>query len=163
FAGASFDLVPGRIEFRLHGDGDISWWGIDDHFTFDVRQDFSLEVDDGGLRPVAVGDPVVDLHDVAVGGGYIEGKARTAIRDERGRTRPTEVRVDEHRFVTDVLPGRSLGGFCLTVEGTRVMAGGGTVPVSGTACYRFAPIVPPLTDWLTVEGEGEDEPPPMPL
>ena len=85
FAGATFDLAPGRIEFRLHGDGDISWWGVDDHFTFDVRQAFSLQLVDGALQPVAVGEPVVDLHGVAVGGGFIEGRARTTIREERDK------------------------------------------------------------------------------
>jgi peroxiredoxin len=238
---ATFDLEPGRIVFSLTGDGDISWWGLDDHFTFTVRQAFSLQVAGGGLGVVPDGDPVVDLHDVAVGGGYLEGKARDKIREERdaalpkseaqisnaldvGRTlkrilaginprpagvvltgveirsdgvvvpgrialaasapivaaqvardgfndaleswipggtvdrylwerfpsHPPDVRVDEHRFVTEWITGRFFGQVCLTVQGTRVAAGGGLTPVSGSACFRFAPVVVQVTELATM-------------
>lgn len=80
---ASFTLEPGRIVLSVHGSGHISWWGIDDDFTFDVRMAFGLQVVDGGLEPVALGDPEVDFHDIAVGEGYVEGVARSRIREER--------------------------------------------------------------------------------
>jgi peroxiredoxin len=234
FAGASFDLEPGRVVFSLGGDGDISWWGLDDHFTFTVRQAFALQVVDGALEPVADGDPVVDLDDVAVGGDYIEGKARAQIREQRdaalaagasqlreafdvrkqlekiisgihpgpagvaltgveirpegvlvpgtvalAATGPVvvgqvgrgglndaleswipggtvdrfvwerfpfpDVRVEDHRFVTEAITGTFFGGFCLRVEGTRVIAGGGVAPVSGSACFQFSPVIGPVT------------------
>lgn len=57
-----------------------------------------------------------------------------------------DVRVEDHRFVTEAITGTSFGGFCLRVEGTRVTAGGGLAPVSGTACFRFSPDIGPVTD-----------------
>jgi peroxiredoxin len=83
WAGATFDLQPGRIVFTVNGDGHISWWGVGDDFTFTVQQAFVLEVAGGSLRPLADGDPQVHLHDVAVGGSYLEGKARDTIRKAR--------------------------------------------------------------------------------
>jgi peroxiredoxin len=234
FAGATFDLEPGRIVFSLGGDGEISWFGIDDHFTFTVRQAFGLQVVDGALEPVADDDPVVDLDDVAVGGDYIEGKARAQIREQRDAALATgasqlrdafdvrkqlekiisginprpagvaltgveirpegvlvpgtvalaasgpvvvgqvgraglndaleswipggtverfvwerfplpDVRVEDHRFVTEAITGTFFGGFCLRVEGTRVTAGGGVAPVSGSACFQFSPVIGPVT------------------
>lgn len=235
--GASFELEPGRAVFSLAGDGDISWWGVDDHFTFTIRLAFGLRLSGGGLELFAIGDPEVDLDDVAVGGGYIEGKARGAIRDQRDdalvvanaaireafdvRTPlerilssvhpappgialtgvdirpggvvisatialaasgpvvvsevpragledalqswipggtvqgyvwrrfpspPSSGRVEEHRFVTEPLTsgihdGVFFGGVCLTVEGTRVTAGGGVAAVSGSSCFWFAPVL----------------------
>ncbi|MGH2555647.1 MAG: redoxin domain-containing protein, partial [Actinomycetota bacterium] len=203
------------------------------HFTFTVRQAFGLQVVDGALEPVADGDPEVDLDDVAVGGDYIEGKARAEIRKQRDATlaegasqlreafdvrkqleklisginpRPAgveltgveirpegvlvpgrvalaasgpvvvgqvgrggfndaleswipggtverfvwerfpfpDVRVEDHRFVTEAITGTFFGGFCLRVEGTRVTAGGGAAPVSGSACFRFSPDFGPV-------------------
>ncbi|HYU57390.1 MAG TPA: TlpA disulfide reductase family protein, partial [Actinomycetota bacterium] len=83
WAGATFELEPGRVVFKLRGDGDISWFGVDDHFTFAIQQAFGLVLVGGRIDVVADGDPVVDLTDVAVGGGYLEGKARDTIRAER--------------------------------------------------------------------------------
>jgi peroxiredoxin len=83
WAAATFDLEPGRIVLTITGNGSISWWGVDDSFTFTIRLRFALAVVDGGLELQASGDPEVDLHDVAVGEGYIEGKARQRIREER--------------------------------------------------------------------------------
>lgn len=244
--GAGFELEAGRVVFSLTGDGDVSWWGIDDHFTFTVRMAFGLRVVDGGLEPFADGDPVVDLHDVAVGEGFIEGKARGAIKEQRdavlaggaGQLReafdlrrpleailssvhpgapgvaltgvqirpeglvipgtvalaasgpvvvmeasrggledalqswipggtvqryvwrrflapPATARVEEHRFVTEPLTGGGIhgdvvfGGVCLTVEGTRVTAGGGLAAVSGGACFRFAPVLAQVSALVT--------------
>jgi peroxiredoxin len=235
WGAASFDLVPGQIVFSLAGDGDISWWGIDDHFTFTVRQAFSLQVVDDGLQPVADGDPEVDLQDVAVGTSYLEGKARDTIKAERdaalaggasqiqdaldvGRvvrqilagihpnpggvtltgvdirpdgvvipgtialapsapivvaevprggfddaleswipggtidrlaweripSHPAAVRTEDHRFVTEPMGAGWIGSLCLTVEGTRVVAGGGRMPVSQRECFRFGPIIGPV-------------------
>ena len=83
WAAATFDLEPGRIVLTITGNGTISWWGVDDSFTFTIRLRFALAVVDEGLELQASGDPEVDLHDVAVGEGYIEGKARQRIREER--------------------------------------------------------------------------------
>lgn len=249
WAGASFALEPGRIVFTLAGDGNVSWWGVDDHFTFTVRLAFALQVVDGALELVAVGDPDVDLDDVAVGGGYLEGQARASIRRERdralaanaGRIRealdltgplatllagvspspsrvalsgvdvradgvvvhgtiglaasgpavvthvgraglhdaldswipggwidrfvweqsgwrpgsPPSVQVEEHRFVT---PSFSLSVFdrvCLRAEGWRVLAGGGTAPVSRTACSWFSPVL------AQVDGMSAERPRPL--
>lgn len=80
---AGFDLEPGRIVLTVTGNGTISWWGIDDSFSFTIRVGFTLAVVGGALELQAAGDPDVDLHDVAVGEGYIEGKARKRIREER--------------------------------------------------------------------------------
>lgn len=234
FAGASFNLEPGRIVFSLTGDGDISWFGIDDHFTFSMRLAFGLQVVGGDLTLVADGDPVISLVDVAVGGDFIEGKARDRIKEERDAAlaaggagiqdaldvrgqietilaginprpadvsltgveiRPdgvaafgtiglaasgpvavshatrggfhdalrtwipggtidrlvwqlprhippgTVVRVDDHRFVTEPVGLGLFGSICLTVEGTRVTAGGGIAPVTAAACLPLAPSV----------------------
>ena len=83
WAGAGFHLEPGRIVLSIHGSGHISYWGIDDDFTFDVTLAFGLQVVGGSLEPVALGDPVVDFHDIAVGEGYVESQARSRIRTER--------------------------------------------------------------------------------
>lgn len=235
WGGASFDLQPGRVVFSLSGDGDISWWGVDDHFTFTVVQAFGLELDGGRLTPVADGDPDVHLYDLAVGTSYLEGKARDTMRTERdaalaaaggqiasaldlggiiegivdgihpggagvsllsvdvrsdgvlvagtlalapsapiavaqvaragfddavetwipGGTierltwqrvppRPPDVRVEEHRFVTEGMGAGVLGSLCVTVEGTRVVAGGAAVPVTATECFWLGPVVGPL-------------------
>lgn len=238
----TFDLEPGRIVLSISGDGDISWFGIDDHFTFTISQAFTLQVVDGGLEPVADGDPVVDLDDVAVGGDYIEGKARHTIKEERdaalasgaaqfrqalnlgkqleqillginpspagvnltsvdirpegvlvsgtiglaatgpavvaqttrgglndalqswipGGTidrfvwqqavsipRGSATRVEDHRFVTEPMGVTSFfSSLCLQMEGTRVIAGGGIVPVSASACFRFSPVVSQMTELL---------------
>jgi hypothetical protein len=85
WAGSGFELEPGRIVLTVAGNGNISWWGIDDSFTFTVRQVFTLHVVGGSLEPAADGDPVVDFSDIAVGEGYIEGKARDRIREERDK------------------------------------------------------------------------------
>lgn len=241
WGAASFDLEPGRIVFTLRGDGNISWWGVDDHFTFTVRMAFSLQVVGGRLELVAVGDPEVDLDDVAVGGGYLEGKAKSSIRDARddalaaGASRirdaldltgplaailssvspkppgvvvtraeiradglvvsgtiglaasgpvvvatvgragmddaleswvpggtierfvwersawprfpPTpSVRVEEHRFVSESTAVSVFERLCLRVEGTRVLAGGRVVPVSGSACFIFVPVIGGVAD-----------------
>lgn len=243
------DLQPGRIVFSIAGDGTISWFGVDDHFTFSIRQAFTLQVVDGSLEPVPDGDPVVSLDDVAVGGDYLEGKARTTIREERDAAlaanadqiretlnlgkqleailaginpapagvtltgveiRPEGivvpgriglaasgpavvsevfragfndalaswipggtidrmvweqssfprgsnlVRVDEHRFVTEPMGITPFAILCLRVEGTRVTAGGGLVPVSSSACFNFSPV-------LTQVDFGSDPHPLLPL
>jgi len=235
----TFDLEPGRILFSVSGDGEISAADITDHFTFTIQQAFTLQVVDGGLEPVADGDPVVDLEDIAVGGDFLEGKARDEIKQERdaalaagasqfreklgvggqveqilsginpqpagvslsgvdirpdgllirrtiglaasgpvvvtetGRDgfndgldsfipggtidrfvwqqssfpgRPPVVRVEEHRFVTESTRVSIFSTLCLRVEGTRVTAGGGAVPVSGAACFRFSPVVAQVPD-----------------
>lgn len=80
---AEFTLQPGRIVLTITGNGTISWWGIDDSFSFTIRLGFTLAVVGGALELQAAGDPEVNLHDVAVGEGYIEGKARQRIRTER--------------------------------------------------------------------------------
>ncbi len=257
---SGFDLQPGRIVLTVTGDGDISWWGVDDHFTFTVRIAFTLVIIDGGLELVADGDPEVDLSDVAVGGGYIEGKARSRIRDERddalaaGRnqirealrvqdrlddilaglhpspagasvtgvqirsdgivvagkislapSRPVVVRqvrragmidaleswipggtidrfrwyrsepvatpfifgggfggglpqltvegTEEHRFVTEEDPLGAVVApvLCLEVQGTRVVAGGGTAPVSGHTCGFYHPVPPfPISGFAVI-------------
>ena len=231
----TFDLEPGRIVFSLTGSGSIGIsGGPRDSFTFSVRQAFTLRAVAGGLEPVPDGDPVVDLVDVAFGEGFLEGRVRSAIKQERdaalaagaavirealdvggqlekilggihpapagvtltgveirpegivvagtvglaasapvvvsqvvragvhdaveswipggtihrfvwepfGIIPPAPVRVNEDRFVTPELPLISIfSGFCLRVEGTRVVAGGGVVPVSGTTCVRFTPVL----------------------
>ncbi len=235
----TFDLEPGRILFSVSGDGEISAADITDHFTFTIQQAFTLQVVDGGLEPVADGDPVVDLEDIAVGGDFLEGQARDEIKQERdaalaagasqfrekldvggqveqilsginpqpagvslsgvdirpdgllirgtiglaasgpvvvtetGRDgfndgldsfipggtidrfvwqqssfpgRPPVVRVEEHRFVTESTRVSIFSTLCLRVEGTRVTAGGGAVPVSGAACFRFSPVVAQVPD-----------------
>ena len=83
--GTVFELQPGRIVARIHGSGEISWWGADDSFMFDIELAFGLHVVNGSVEPFAIGDPVVNLHDVAVAEGYIEGEARGRIRQERDK------------------------------------------------------------------------------
>ena len=80
---AGFSLEPGRIVLSITGDGEISWWGLDDSFSFTVRIGFTLAVGSGGLELRAAGDPEVDLSDVAVGGGYIEDNVEDRVRDVR--------------------------------------------------------------------------------
>jgi hypothetical protein len=247
--GASFDLQAGRAVFSLAGDGDISWWGADDHFTFSVRQAFTLQVVGGALEVAADGDPEVELSDVLGGvpfvGGFLEGKARDTIRSERDAAltsgasqirdaldvgkrlkliaggihpRPAEVslsgvqirpdgvlafgsislaatdpvviaqvaidglrnavqtwipggtierliweestlrrgtpslRVEEHRFVTEDAATAPFGALCLTVEGSRVGAGGALVPVSASTCFALVPVIPQV---VAVQGGGD--------
>ena len=83
WAAAAFTLEPGGIVLTVTGSGTISWWGIDDSFTFTIRLRFTLAIVNGAVELQAAGDPEVDLHDIAVGEGYIEGKARSRVRDER--------------------------------------------------------------------------------
>jgi hypothetical protein len=97
WAGASFDLEAGRIVFALDGDGDISFWGVSDHFTFHIRQGFRLVLGGDGIEVVRDGDPVVDLVDVAVGGGFLEARAREKIREATDTSlaaRATELKDD---------------------------------------------------------------------
>jgi peroxiredoxin len=234
----TFDLEPGRIVFSVTGVGVIALsGGPEDHFTFSVRQGFTLVLAGGGIEPAADGDPVVETEGIAFGEDFLEGQVRDTIRHERdaalavgasqfreavdvggqleailsginpaspgvsldgveiraegilvtgtvalhpsgpvaisqvaragfndaleswipggtidrlvwepfGIVPPEAERVDEHRFVTPEITGISiLSGFCLRVEGTRVTAGGGVVPVSGSACFRFSPVLGPV-------------------
>jgi hypothetical protein len=89
WAGATFDLQPGRIVFSLHGSGSIRYGfgfaSTTDHFSFDIRQAFTLGVAGGVLKPGLAGDPEVDLHDVAVFEGTIRDKARENVKRELQR------------------------------------------------------------------------------
>jgi peroxiredoxin len=84
---AGFGLEPGRIVLSISGDGDISWFGADDSFSFRIRVGFTLAAVGGGLELRAAGDPEVDLSDLAVPGAddYLEDEVRDRIRDERDR------------------------------------------------------------------------------
>jgi peroxiredoxin len=85
WGAAGFGLEPDRIVLSVTGEGDISWWGVDDSFSFTIRLGFTLAVVGGGLELRAAGDPEVDLSDVAVAEDYVEDQVRDRIRDERDR------------------------------------------------------------------------------
>lgn len=86
WAGAGFDLQPGRIVLSLSGSGSVTYGGwifkTTDHWSFTVRQAFTLGVVGGVPKPAMAGDPEVELHDVAVFEGTIRDKAREALRKE---------------------------------------------------------------------------------
>jgi hypothetical protein len=135
WAGASFDLEAGRIVFALDGDGDISWWGVNDHFTFHIRQGFRLVLGSEGIEVVRDGDPVVDLDDVAVGGGYLEAKAREKIReasDAALAARATELKddLDVARHVESIIAGINPNPAGVALTGVDVRPDG--VLVTGT-------------------------------
>jgi peroxiredoxin len=133
WAAAGFTLETGRIVLTVNGNGTISWWGIDDSFTFTIRLGFTLAVVNGGLELQAAGDPEVDLHDVAVGEGYIEGKARGRIRDERDHALAAaraQIRdaLDVQRQLEEVI-GRIIAAPAdLTVTGAQIRPDGILVP-----------------------------------
>ncbi len=145
WAGASFDMEAGRIVFALDGDGDISWWGVDDHFTFHVRQGFRLVLVAEGIEVVRDGDPVVSLEDVAVGGGYLEAKAREKIRDAVDASlaaRATELKddLDVARQLESIIAGINPNPPGITLTGVEVRPDG--VLVTGTIGLAVtAPVV----------------------
>ena len=134
WAGASFGLEPGRIVARLAGSGEISWWGVDDSFSFDVELAFGLQVVNGSVEPVAIGDPVVNLHGIAVGEGYIEGKTRSRLREERDNAlavaRPQiRQQLAEQRRLEKLIEGFHPGPPGVAVTGVEIRAEG--IVVSG--------------------------------
>jgi peroxiredoxin len=145
WAGASFDFRPGRIVFSLRGNGSISWWGVDDSFSFTVELAFGLRVVGGRLEPFAIGDPVVDLDDVAVGGGYLEGKARSAIKDERDRALAAGAgllgqAVDLPKQLATILAGVNPRPAGVTLTGVEIRTDGVVVPVR-VGLAASAPVV----------------------
>lgn len=99
WAGATFDLEPGRIAFTVSGSGSITygvgWFSTTDEWSFTVRVAVTLHVVEGLLQPALAGDPEVDLHDVAVFEGTIREKARDSIKTELQRildAAPAELR-----------------------------------------------------------------------
>src|SRR5439155_24636750 len=105
----------------------------------------------GGIEPVADGDPVVDLDDVAVGGDYIQGKARDAIKAERdsaladGATtfrRAFDVGGQLEKILSGINPspaGVTITGVEIRPEGLLVpgtVALGATGPAAVTHAFR---------------------------
>jgi peroxiredoxin len=137
WASATFALEPGRIAFSLSGSGSIKYgWGpasTTDHFSFDVRQSFTLGVVGGVLKPALVGDPVVDLHDVAVFEGTIREKARENIKRELQRVlnSPPQQLVDAldvGRPLKDMLAALHPAEAGVALTGAQIRADGVVVP-----------------------------------
>jgi peroxiredoxin len=78
--GATIDLQPGRILFSVSGSGSTSLAFLTDEWSLTIRVAVTLQVIGGSLQLALAGDPEVDLHDVAVLEGTIEGIAREAIK-----------------------------------------------------------------------------------
>jgi peroxiredoxin len=133
WAGAGFDLEPGRIVLNVHGNGHISWWGVEDDFTFDVRVPLGLQVVNNGLEPVAAGDPEVDFHDIAVGEGYVEGKAKERLKTERDNAlNASRAQIREslavQKRLEEILAGLHPSPAGVTLTGVEIRPEGVVVP-----------------------------------
>jgi peroxiredoxin len=81
--GATFELQPGRIAFAVSGSGTTTVGPLPtDHWSFMIRVPITLHVVGGVLKLALAGAPEVDLQDVAVGEGTIEGIARERIKSQ---------------------------------------------------------------------------------
>ena len=133
---SGFDLQPGRIVLTITGSGGIKYgaFGVSttDEFTFTIRQAFALAVVDAGLEPVPDGDPQVDLHDIFVFEGFIEGKARSAIRtlrDQALAANRTQIRkmLQVQRPLEEILGAVSPSPAGVSVTGVQVRSEGAVV------------------------------------
>jgi peroxiredoxin len=134
WAAAGFNLEPGRIVLSLTGAGYISYAGIHDNFSFTIRMGLTLAAVGGALELRAAGDPEVDLSDVAVFEGTLEGRVRDRLREERDRALEAagdRIRgvLQVQRLVDEILariqpnpPSVTLTGVAIRREGVTVSA-----------------------------------------
>jgi peroxiredoxin len=162
WSASGFDLETGQVVFSVAGDGDISYAGIDDGFSFTIRLGFTLDVAGGVLGLRAAGDPEVDLSDVAIGTDTLRDSIRDAVRGARDQALAAardQIRdaLRVQRPIEEILariqpapPGVILTGVAIHREGIIVSGATGLAPSAPVVVrqVRRRTMIDALDSWI---------------